>query len=72
MLIEGTKLFFKGKLFRDNAKVIRQLIIGVVIGVASMVIANKVFEINFLIACVIGGVVCGTLQPLLFKNLKAN
>lgn len=72
MLLQGTKLFFKGKLFRDNKKVISQLILGIVIGVSSMLIAAQVFDLSFLVACIVGGVVSGFIQPFLFKNLKAH
>lgn len=66
--IDSAKLFFAGKLFKDYAKVMRQLAIGGGIG-AAVVVAVGFFAPAW-VAAVAGGGVAGFLQPVLFKDLK--
>lgn len=65
---DSAKLFLSGKLFKDNAKVVRQLAIGAGAG-ALVVIVVGLFAPMW-VAAVLGGGVSGFLQPILFKDLK--
>lgn len=66
--IDSAKLLFAGKLFRDNAKVMRQIAIGAGCG-AVVVVVVGLFAPMW-VAAVAGGAVSGVLQPILFKDLK--
>lgn len=66
--VDSAKLFLAGKLFKDNALVMRQLAIGGGIGAAVVVGVGLVAPIWA--AAVAGGAVSGFLQPILFKDLK--
>ena len=66
--ISSAKLFLSGRLFKDNAKVMRQLAIGSGVGVVVVVAVGLVAPAW--LAAVAGGTVSGFLQPILFKDLK--
>ena len=66
--IESAKLFLSGKLFKDNAKVMRQLAIGAGVGAVVVVLVGQAAPLW--LAAVAGGAVSGFLQPILFKDLK--
>lgn len=68
MMLNSGKLFFAGKLFKDNKMVIRQFLIGVGAGVIVLVAAAQVIPLWG--AAIAGGAVSGALQPYLFKDLK--
>ncbi len=71
MFLNSARLFLKGKLFRDMNQVIRQGAIGVLIGVLLLVILARLGLPTWL-AAMIAGLVSGTAQPYLFKDLKYN
>ncbi len=66
--IDSAKLLLSGKLFKDNAKVMRQLAIGAGAGAVIVIIVGQVAPLW--LAAVAGGAVSGFLQPILFKDLK--
>ncbi|WP_299391474.1 hypothetical protein [Pelagibius sp.] len=66
--IDSAKLLFAGKLFKDNAKVMRQIAIGAGSGAAVVVVVGLFAPMW--VAAVAGGAVSGVLQPILFKDLK--
>lgn len=68
MALNSAKLFFQGKLFQDNAKVIRQLLMGMLPGAVVLVALAQVAPLW--VAAGAGGFLSGFLQPILFKNLK--
>ena len=70
MALNSAKLFFRGKLFQDNARAIRQLLLGVAVGVVVLVALALTAGVPLWIASAAGGLVSGVLQPILFKNLK--
>ncbi len=66
--LNSAKLFFAGKLFQDNKKVLRQFAIGAGAGgIATVIVAQFT---PLWLAAMAGGAVCGFLQPILFKDLK--
>ena len=71
MFMSSASMFLKGKLFRDNTKVMGQWAIGFLGAIALIVLLGK-FLVPIWAAAIIGGFVCGLLMPLLFKNLKYN
>lgn len=71
MFLGSTKMLLTGKLFRDNAKVVGQGMIGVVVAIAITVLLGK-FVLPIWAAALIGGFVTGALMPYLFKDLKYN
>ncbi len=66
--VDSAKLLFAGKLFKDNAKALRQLAIGAGAGAAAVVVVG-LFAPAW-VAAIVGGAVSGVLQPILFKDLK--
>ena len=68
MAINSAKLFFTGRLFKDNRKVIRQMILGVFIGLVAGIIVGKLTTIW--LGAIAAGAVAGFIQPILFKDLK--
>lgn len=66
--IDSAKLFIAGKLFKDNAKVTRQLAVGAAVGALVVILVGQVAPLW--LAAVAGGAVSGFLQPILFKDLK--
>jgi hypothetical protein len=67
MLVNAAKLFFVGKLFRDNAAFFRQWGLGFATALALMV---GLGFLNPWLGMVVGGVAGGALLPWLFKDLK--
>ena len=67
-VLDSAKLMFSGKLFKDNAKVMRQLAVGGGIGAVVVIAVGLVAPVW--LAAVAGGAVSGFLQPILFKDLK--
>lgn len=70
MAVNSAKLFFTGKLFKDNAAVVRLLMTGFGAGAAVGILVGFVAPIW--IAAPAAGLVAGFLQPVLFKNVKYN
>lgn len=68
MAINSAKLFFAGKLFRDNSIVIRQMLMGAGLGVIAGVVVGLFAPIW--VAALAAGTVSGFIQPFLFKDLK--
>jgi hypothetical protein len=62
-------LFFRGKLFADPGKVVRQLLIGIFVTAALLVILAKVGAPLWL-AALVAALLGGGMQPYLFKDLK--
>lgn len=68
MAMNSAKLFFAGKLFKDNRIVIRQLAIGAGAGLVVGLILGQ-FVPMWLAAIAAGGV-AGFAQPILLKDVK--
>jgi hypothetical protein len=68
MFINSAKLFFAGRLFRDNRAVLMQWLKGFALSLALMLAVGWV--VSPLAGTVVTGLVGGALQPLLFKDLK--
>ena len=68
LVMDSAKLFFAGKLFQDNSKVFKQLVIGAILGIIAIIVAGQFLPIW--ISAAIGGFVSGVSQPILFKDLK--
>jgi hypothetical protein len=62
-------LFFRGRLFADPGKVIRQLLIGIVVTAVLLVVLAKLGTPLWL-AALVAALLGGGLQPYLFKDLK--
>ncbi|MBY0362109.1 MAG: hypothetical protein K2X45_09400 [Phreatobacter sp.] len=71
MAINSAKLFFTGKLFKDNATVVRLLLTGFGAGAAAGILIGWFFA-PIWIAAPVAGLVAGYLQPILLKNVKYN
>ncbi|MFC4252985.1 hypothetical protein [Sinimarinibacterium flocculans] len=71
MFLNSLKLFFKGKLFRDPAMVVRQWAIGFVPALIAVVVLVKIGLPVWLVVLGVG-LIFGALQPWLFKDLKYN
>ena len=69
MLLNAAKLFFVGKLFRDNAAFFRQWGIGFASALALMLVVGLV---NPWVGMAVGGAASGALLPWLFRDLKYN
>lgn len=69
MFFNSTRLFLKGKLFRDPAAVARQWLIGLVATLVVLVLLAKL-GVPLWIAVTIATFGGGALQPWLFKDLK--
>lgn len=68
MAMNSAKLFVVGKLFQDNKKVMRQLLMAVVLGVVLLFVVAQFAPIW--VAAAVSGGVAGFAQPILFKDLK--
>ncbi len=68
MAMNSAKLFFAGKLFKDNKTVVRQLILGAGVGVIAGIVIGLFAPIW--VAAIAAGAVSGAVQPVLFKDLK--
>jgi hypothetical protein len=62
-------LFFRGKLFAEPGKVIRQLLIGIIVTAVLLIVLAKIGAPLWL-AALIAALLGGGLQPYLFKDLK--
>ena len=68
MFMNSVKLFFAGKLFRDNRVVLVQWSKG--FGVCLVLLLVLGWFVSPLVGVVVASVVGGFIQPLLFKDLK--
>jgi len=69
MVWNSAGLFMKGKLFKDNKKVLLLLALNILI--AALVVIAVYWAIHsFLVACCISGAISGALQPIFFAKLK--
>ena len=68
MAMNSAKLFFAGKLFKDNKTVVRQLMMGAGAGVIAGIVIGLFSPIW--VAAIAAGAVSGAVQPVLFKDLK--
>ena len=68
MFVNSVKLFFAGRLFRDNRAVLRQWLKGFAACLALLLVIGWV--VSPLAGVLVTGLVGGALQPLLFKDLK--
>jgi hypothetical protein len=68
MAISSAKLFFAGKLFKDNATVVRLFLTGCGAGAAAGIVLG--FFVPVWLAAIIAGTVAGFMQPVLLKNVK--
>ena len=68
MAITTAKLFFAGKLFKDNRKVVSQFALGAGLGIVCGVAVGLVAPLW--VATITAGVVAGAVQPALLKHVK--
>ena len=68
MAMNSAKLFFAGKLFKDNKAAMRQLMMGAGVGVIAGVVIGLFAPIW--VAAIAAGAVSGAVQPVLVKDLK--
>lgn len=68
MAMNSAKLFFAGKLFKDNKAAMRQLMMGAGVGVIAGVVIGLFAPIW--VAAIAAGAASGAAQPVLFKDLK--
>ena len=68
MFMNSVKLFFAGKLFRDNRAVLTQWLKGFGLSLALLLVFGLL--VSPLLGVVIASAVGGFMQPLLFKDLK--
>ncbi len=68
MALSSAKLFFAGKLFKDNATVVRLFLTGFAAGAAAGILIG--FFVPIWIAALVAGGVAGFAQPILLKNVK--
>ena len=68
MFMNSVKLFFAGRLFRDNREVLMQWLKGFGACLALLLVVG--WFVSPLVGVVVASVVGGFIQPLLFKNLK--
>ena len=66
--MNSIKLFFVGKLFRDNSAVLLQWLKGFGLCLALLLVLG--WLVSPLVGVVVASVVGGFVQPLLFKELK--
>lgn len=69
MVLNAIQLFFRGKLFQDQARVYRDIAIGAAV-TAVILIALAVAGAPLWMAAGVAGLAGGALQPWLFRNLK--
>ncbi len=68
MVMDSTKLFFTGRLFKDYGKMFQLFCVGAGVGTAATVLIGML--VSPVAGAIVGGAVAGLAQPLLFKNLK--
>ena len=69
MFTDGLGLLLKGKLFLDTAFVLRQAILGILIGAFALICLSKL-GVPMTYAVPAAALFAGMLQPLLFKDIK--
>lgn len=69
MFINGATLFFRGKLFQDNSKVISQILLGGLLAALLLVVLTKT-GVPLWLSGLIAGFAAGAGQPWLFRDLK--
>jgi hypothetical protein len=69
MIWNSAGLFLRGKLFKDTRLVLMLLAANIILA-AVVVVAGHLAGIPYLVDCLVAGLLCGTLQPILFLNLK--
>jgi hypothetical protein len=65
----STKLFFKGRLIRDPIYFVRQVSIGITIGLLFLIALTQT-EQSFWLSVVITSLVTGAIMPYLLKDFK--
>jgi hypothetical protein len=68
MFVNSAKLFFAGRLFRDNRGVLLQWLKGFAVSLVLLVALGWIA--SPLVGVVVASLVGGYIQPLLFKDLK--
>lgn len=68
MAMNSAKMFFAGKLFKDNRQVMQKLAIGAGAGVIVGLVLGQVAPIW--LAAMAAGAVAGFAQPILLKDVK--
>ncbi len=68
MFLNSVKLFFAGKLFRDNRAVLMQWVKGFGLSLALLLVLGLL--LSPLVGVIVASLVGGFVQPLLFKDLK--
>ena len=68
MATNSAKMFFAGKLFKDNRKVFQQLGLGAGAGIIVGLVLGQVAPIW--LAAIAAGAVAGFVQPILLKDVK--
>ncbi|MCC5963765.1 MAG: hypothetical protein JJU09_11615 [Rhodobacteraceae bacterium] len=68
MAMNSAKLFFAGKLFKDNRMVIRQLAIGTGAGLVVGLVLGQFLPLW--LAAIAAGAFAGFAQPILLKDVK--
>ena len=68
MFMNSVKLFFAGKLFRDNRDVLAQWLKGFGLCLALLLVVG--WFVSPLVGVIVDSVVGGLIQPVLFKDLK--
>ena len=68
MFMNSVKLFFAGKLFRDNRDVLVQWLKGFGVCLALLLVLG--WFVSPIVGVVVASVVGGLIQPVLFKDLK--
>ena len=66
--MSSAKLFFAGKLFKDNKTVMRQMLIGAALGIVAGIVVGIFAPVW--VGAVVAGALSGLAQPMLFKDLK--
>jgi hypothetical protein len=70
MFMRSIRLFFRGKLFRDKASVLRQWVKGFALTFAVLIAIG--YGGGALLGVIVASLLGGALQPWLFRNLKYN
>jgi hypothetical protein len=69
MVKHSVQLFFQGKLFQDNAKVLRLIALGAG-GTATLTLLLALLGLPVWLVAIIAGAAGGAAQPWLFHDLK--
>jgi hypothetical protein len=68
MFMNSVRLFFMGRLFRDNRAVLAQWFKGFLLTFVLLLLVG--WAVSPLAGVVVSGLIGGAVQPLLFKDLK--